>query len=125
MSDYKVLQFPSQITSVSTKMDCLKITVETNGHPNPEQSVQLLKHQKDGIAGWFTFSVHKDGIQPEDIIDLPKLPRTEKGQKTTSERVRAVLFVAFEQDHKGFKDFDSYYKARMEVFIDHVKKELN
>ena len=123
MTEYKILQFPAIITSISTKMDCLKVTIETSGHPEGQHSVQLLEYQKSGVQGWFTFNVHE--IQPEDIADLPKLPRVEKGQKTPSERLRAIMFVAFTKDARGYKDFDEYYKARMEGFIDHIKKELD
>jgi len=44
--------------------------------------------------------------------------------KTPSQRMRNVLFLLFEQDHKGFSDFDSFYLDRMEKLIDLLKKKL-
>jgi hypothetical protein len=122
MSENILLQFPSQITGVQTKLDCYKVTLDTSGFPPAEQITQLLKYCTDGIAGWFTFNVHL--IQPEDIIKLPPLPRMEKNQKTPSERLRAVLFVMWNEDHGGYETSDAHYAAHMEKFIDFVKGKL-
>jgi hypothetical protein len=116
----KVLQFPGIITSVNTKIDCVKVSVETSGFPAPEHSTELLRLHHTGIQGWFTFSQHE--IQPEDLLNLPKLPRREGRSK--AERLRAVLYRYWEQDTGGFDNADSHYDSHMEKFIDHVKGKL-
>lgn len=45
--------------------------------------------------------------------------------KTSSQRLRNSLFVWFSQEPQGFKDFDSFYKSKMELFIDNVKANLS
>lgn len=45
--------------------------------------------------------------------------------KTPSQRLRNILYVKFEQDNKGFKDFQDFYKHNMESFINLIKNDLN
>ena len=75
----------------------------------------------EGQPGWFTFSTHQ--IEVEDIKDLPPLKPTD-GKKTPSQRLRAVLFRLWEQDDEKFKEFDGYYRFKMEKIIDHLKQKL-
>lgn len=44
--------------------------------------------------------------------------------KTPSQRLRNSLYVWHQQDPQGYKDFDSFYKSKMELFIDNVKANL-
>jgi len=61
-------------------------------------------------------------IEPEDIKTSDE--RVERGQKTPSQRLRAVLFVRYEQK-KPEVDFDTWYKSQMEVLINAVKEKLD
>jgi len=45
--------------------------------------------------------------------------------KTPGQRLRNTLFVAWEQSPEGYKDSESYYRAKMESIINGVKAELN
>jgi hypothetical protein len=44
--------------------------------------------------------------------------------KSKSQRLRAVLFVAWKNKNEGYEDFESYYQNKMEKFIDHVKTKI-
>jgi len=44
--------------------------------------------------------------------------------KSPSLRLRNVLFVAHGQNNEGYPDFDSFYKAKLESFINIVKNNL-
>lgn len=46
-------------------------------------------------------------------------------QKSPSRRQRSVLFLAWQKETKGFKDFEGYYKSEMETIISHLKKRLD
>ena len=117
----QILQLPAIITSVATKLDCIKITLDTNGNPPASSIVQMIDYQRGGVAGWFTFNVHQ--IQPEDILDLPPLPRTEK--KTKSQQLRAVLYRIWEQDKQGYDKSDEHYNMMMDKLINHYKDKLD
>jgi hypothetical protein len=68
-------------------------------------------------------------ISPREIKDndkkiLDSLDPELKG-KTPGQRLRNVLFVAWQQSPDGYKDSESYYKAKMESIINSIKAELN
>jgi hypothetical protein len=44
--------------------------------------------------------------------------------KSKSQRLRAVLFVAWKSKDEGFADFENYYASKLELFIDHVKSKI-
>ena len=45
--------------------------------------------------------------------------------KSPGQRLRNVLYVAWQQDNEGYKDSESDYAAKMETIISHYKSELN
>lgn len=45
--------------------------------------------------------------------------------KTPGQRLRGVLYRKWEQDNEGYKDSETYYKAKMETIISHYKTELS
>jgi hypothetical protein len=54
-----------------------------------------------------------------DAVD-PVMPA-----KSPSQRMRNVLFVLWQQHPEGFKDFDSFYKYKMNEYIEAIKANLN
>lgn len=44
--------------------------------------------------------------------------------KTPGQRLRAVLYRCWEQDNEGYKDSESYYRAKMETIIATYKANL-
>lgn len=44
--------------------------------------------------------------------------------KSPSQRMRNTLFILWKQDHEGYNEFDSYYKAKMEKFIEELKNNI-
>lgn len=58
--------------------------------------------------------------EPEELTDVKKEFET----KTPSMRLRAVLYVAWEQSGKP-GEFEDFYRHKMEFFINDVKKSLN
>ena len=60
-----------------------------------------------------------------DIDDIEKIKTDIPNLKTPSQRLRAVLFLNFTTDPKGYETFDSYYMAKMEQIIEHFKNSIN
>lgn len=54
-----------------------------------------------------------DGLQPEPTQG-----------KSSSQRLRSALYVAWKQNDEGYKDSELYYRYKMEKFIEHVKSKL-
>lgn len=44
--------------------------------------------------------------------------------KSPSQRMRNVLFILWKQDNQGFKEFDFFYKERMEKYINELKNNI-
>lgn len=62
-------------------------------------------------------------IDQKEIDQVDKI-NPEFESKTQSQRIRNVLFKLFTQDHEGHKDFDTYYKAKTEMYIEHLKSKI-
>lgn len=45
--------------------------------------------------------------------------------KTPSQRLRAVLFLNWEHDNEGYKDFELFYRSKMESIITTYKSNLD
>jgi len=54
----------------------------------------------------------------------PPKPEKEPGRKSKSQRLRAVLFLCWEQDNEGFEDSESYYRFHLEKIIQHYQSKL-
>lgn len=67
-----------------------------------------------------TVSIVPEDVAPEELIRVD----TEREQKTHSQRLRAVLFVYWQQNVKE-GDFNSFYDTKMNSFIDHIKTKLD
>lgn len=95
------------IEKVETRKDhSLKLIVGTPELP-PEDMVQLFQ------------SVNKESIE----LTMPV--HEEDAGKTPSQRLRAVLYVLWEQGGKEqYPEFDMYYRAKMEHFINAVKDKI-
>ena len=68
-------------------------------------------------------------IKPEPFTkveqDLINSLKTEFDNiKSPSQRLRSILFINYEQDSQGYKDFNSYYQYQMEKICEHYKSKL-
>ena len=82
-----------------------------------EHTIYLLNAGRKDELGWLLWSPNQ--FQTEDI---PK-EQAEETQKTSSQRLRATLFVLWKQQgQKG--DFEVFYREKMEKLIDMVKSKL-
>lgn len=117
--DKMIFQVPAVIVRDKSLASGRQFIVET-GENDPEKISILINCE--GQPGWFTFSIHQ--IEVEDIKDLPELKPTDE-KKTPAQRLRAVLYRRWEQNDEGMKEFDSFYRYRMEKYIDHEKSKLD
>lgn len=80
-----------------------------------EEKIKVMDFHNQ--AGWLVFSANE--VKDEDI----PLQDAEMGNKTPSQRLRAVLFILFQQAGSP-GDFDIFYKNKMESIIEHYKEKL-
>jgi len=120
MEEKIVLKVPSHIGKIETMEDKgLKLSVYTQElDPTDEANLFRLKQK----LGWFIFSEAK--IEPEDLVDLPEIKGEFKSDKTPSQRLRAVLYVFWQQSgSKG--NYDDFYKDYIEKVITKIKEQIN
>ena len=112
-----MFQTPAYIQTIRTLVDGgIKLDVITRELP-PEQALMLFSLK--GKEGFFLFSLND--IQEKDV---PKeTAMVEKGEKTPSQRLRAVLFKLYELNNKG-ETFTEYYNKKMEQLIESIKEKL-
>jgi hypothetical protein len=104
----------------SLKDKSLTLTFETQ-EPTEEQFTQIGKNSQK--EGYLVFSGTKLTDEQLDEIDKAKNDLYDSN-KTPSKRLRNVLHVWYQQDNKGFKDFNDFYLHHMEKIINNVKDKL-
>jgi hypothetical protein len=110
---------PAYIENITTRKDkTVKITIGS----------QELSQGKAGelftlLNNLAVVYISPKEIDQKEIDQVDKLDPEMKG-KTQSERIRGVLYILFTQDHEGHKDFDSFYKNKTEMYIEHLKSKI-
>ena len=115
----EILKVPATISKVATMSDKgLRLQVDTQEIDSGDAAKIMLLRDRLGV---FVFA--EQDIILEDIKDLPKV-ELEEGEKPPSARLRAVLYVYWEQ-HKIQETFDIFYRKQVEKFIEAIKEKLN
>jgi hypothetical protein len=65
----------------------------------------------------------KESIQQSERDQVDKID-VELTGKTPSQRVRNTLFILWQQDNEGHSVFDTFYKTKIELYIDHLKSKI-
>jgi hypothetical protein len=116
-----IFMVPGEMSKITTmSKNTLRLQLDTQENVSPEAMKRIFEwHNK---LGWFLFAVRQ--IEAQDLLDLPELKPTDES-KTPSQRLRAVLYRLYEQNQEQFKEFESYYRFKMEKIIDHLKGHLD
>ena len=73
-----------------------------------------------GRMGYLIFSATP--LNPE-LLDIPDISPDFKGEKSPSQRLRAVLYKLWEQQGASI-DFAVFYRSKMDSIINQVKEKL-
>ena len=116
-----MLILPSQIEQITTRKDkTWRLTIGTN-ELSPEQAGELVKLNQE----FCYLALKKDEFKTRDQDILAGIQSEfEFSVKPPAQRLRAVLYRLWEMDNEGYKDFELYYRFRMEKIIDHFKSKL-
>lgn len=108
-----------QIENISTRKDkTVKIILGTQ-ELSPSKAGELFTLLNSLAAVYISpKSVDQKEIDQVDKID------PEFGGKTQSQRLRNTLFVLWQQQSEGYKDFETFYHAKTEQIIEHFKTKL-
>lgn len=113
-----MLRVPSAISKITTMSDGgLRLQVDTQELDARDKADVMGLHKK---IGWFIFSESEitESDIPTEQVDF-------KNDKTPGQRLRSVLYRLWEQEQGGYKEFETYYRAKMELIINSLKEKLN
>lgn len=103
----------------SLKDGSVSIVLETQ-EITPNKAAELFSYRNKLVAVYIS---PKETITQAELNQVDQLDPEFQG-KTQSQRIRNTLYILFSQDGEGYKDFDSYYKAKTEAFITQLKSEI-
>lgn len=117
----KMILIATIVEGISTRKDkSFKITLGTQ-ELTPSQAAELFD-----LSSQYCFTALKKEPFQKDEVDLMDSLKTDfESQKTPSQRLRGVLYINYEQNDEGFKDFASYYTHKMDTIINHFKNKLD
>lgn len=116
-----MLLIAGQIESITTRKDkTLKLTIGTQ-ELTPAQTGDIFTLNQDFC--YFAIKQEPFNNLEENLIDTIKTEYA--NYKTPSQRLRGILYINYQQDNKGYKDFGSYYASEMERIIEHYKQKLD
>ena len=96
----------------------LRLFVDTQELTSEDKAIVMGLHKK---IGWFIFA--DQPIQQEDALNLPEI-KMERGEKTPSQRLRAVLYLLWDKK-KTTDSFDIYYREYINRVIEKLKEGLD
>jgi len=110
---------PAIIDGISTLKDgSIKVVLQTRELPPKEMAILFGLRN---LEAWAVLSP----VDDISVQDIPvQKPDAGMGGKSPSQRLRAVLFVLWEQRGKN-GDFEAYYNTYMERFINTIKDNLD
>jgi hypothetical protein len=120
-----LLAIPGIVTKIGTTRDkSFVITFETQDKStlNPSEKAKLMDLLNEYVTA--AFKPTEKGKVDLELLDIPDITPEFKGDKSPSQRLRAVLWVLHSQT-KSPEDFEAYYRRQVERIIDSVKAKLN
>lgn len=116
-----MILLPSQIESIASRKDkTVKVTLGTQ-ELTPQQAAQVFQlNQK-----FCYVAIKEETFQADEVEAIDNLKTDLETEKTPSQRLRGILYVNYQQKPEGYKDFATYYQAKMERICDHFKSKLD
>jgi hypothetical protein len=76
------------------------------------------------LKGKYVVGVLASQDTPVESLEVPDVTPEYKGEKSPSQRLKAVLYRIWEQNGKA-GEFEPYYRAKMDALIEKVKEQLD
>lgn len=110
---------PAYIENITTRKDkTVKITLGTQ-ELSPLKAGELFT-----LLNQLTVTyISPKEISQKEIDQVDKLDPEFSG-KSQSQRIRGVLYKLWEQNPEGYKDFETYYRGKTDLYIEHLKSKI-
>lgn len=112
---------PAQIEGLASRKDkTIRVTFGTQElSPNDAAQVFQLNQRFCYIA------IKEEPFQQDELDNIDSIKTDLETNKTPSQRLRGILYVSYQQDSEGFKDFMTYYVSKMDKLCEHFKSKLD
>jgi len=112
---------PAQIEGLTSRKDkTIKVTFGTQElAPNDLAQVFQLNQRFCYIA------IKEELFQQDELDTLDNIKTDLESNKTPSQRLRGILYINYQQDNEGYKDFMTYYLGKMDKLCEHFKSKLD
>jgi hypothetical protein len=114
------LLLPAYVENISTRKDkSVKIVLSTQ-ELTPAQAGDIFNLLNNLVVTYISVKdISTSEAEKVDRIDA------ELGGKTQGQRIRNTLYILFQKDAEGYKDFNSYYHDKTEKYINHLKNQID
>jgi len=112
---------PAQIEGLTSRKDkTIKVTFGTQ-ELSPVDAAQIFQlNQRFCYIG-----IKEELFQQDDIDTIDSIKTDLESNKTPSQRLRGILYINYQQDSEGYKDFMTYYLGKMDKLCEHFKSKLD
>ena len=112
---------PAQIEGLASRKDkTIKVTFGTQ-ELSPADAAQVFQlNQK-----FCYIAIKEESFQQDELDNLDSIKTDLEANKTPSQRLRGILYINFQQDSEGYKDFMTYYITKMDKLCEHFKSKLD
>jgi len=105
---------------VSRKDRTMRVSIGTQElNPNDASELFMMNQQFCYIA------IKPEPFTSDEKVMIDGLKTDLENNKTPSQRLRNILYVLFEQNNEGYKDFSTYYVTKIEQICVHFKTKLD
>ncbi len=112
---------PAQLDGLRTLADkSLKVTFTTQ-ELNPQDLLGLMENINQ--FGYLAFKKEPFAEKEKEMLDNMKSDFTFKG-KSSSQRLRSVLYLMWQQNNEGFDSSVKHYEHHMEIILNQYKNNL-
>ena len=110
----------SQVESIASRKDkTIKLTLATQ-ELSPKDAANLFQLNQQ----FCYLAIKEEPFSKEEQDVIENLKADPDTFKTPSQRLRGILYKNYEQDNEGYKDFNLFYRFKMEKVISHYKSLL-
>jgi len=101
---------PAQIENLTSRKDkTIKVTFGTQ-EMSPSDAAQVFQLNQR----FCYIAIKEESFQQDELDNIDSIKTDLESNKTPSQRLRGILYINYQQDTEGFKEFMTYYISKME-----------
>jgi len=117
----RMIILPAQIEGLTSRKDkTIKVTFGTQ-ELSPVDAAQVFQLNQR----FCYIAIKEETFQQDELNKLDDIKTNLETNKTPSQRLRGILYINYQQNNEGYKDFTTYYTSKMEVICEHFKLKID